>query len=323
MACRKISHINFLFEMKKFLLLLLLTSIILLSCINKKADNVNTKACEEIVTTSIINGEIEIPRPPSDLTSPEEKAEFILMNFWNPVNFKDTALTGDEKFLEQNFVNFISLLPYTTVEARRKAVFKLLNKSEEDQRAYDKILNLAEKYLYDIHSPMLNEETFLPFMLYVSQSKNASDIDKEVADYTIENINKNLPGRKVPDFEFTDKEGKVLSLYSLFPDRDIILLFFDPDCEKCKNTIDEIKDNKEISQQIKEGKLSIVAIYSGLNIPSWRKEISSFPEEWIVGREPGIIDDNELYDLRSIPSIYFLNPDKTIIKKDYNFIYGK
>ena len=297
--------------MKKFIAFIFLYYFAFLSVFS-----INTKENED-VNTSIVNGEIEIPRPPSTLNTTHEKAEFMIINFWNPLNFNDTTFTRDEKFIEQNFVNFISIFPYAEPQSRKEAVFKLLNKSKIDPKTFASFMYVSNKYLYDTDSPMINEDFYLPFMEFVAQDEDSSKAYKEMALYTIESINKNRPGTPAADFEFTDKEGITHSLHSLFPDRETMLIFFDPECENCKNVISEISQNLQIAQRVDEGSLGIVAVYSGINLTMWLSELPLFPDNWIVGHEPEIIDYKELYDIRSLPTILLLGPDKTVIEKNF------
>ena len=298
--------------MKKFIAFIFLYYFAFLSVFS-----INTKG-NEYVNTSIVNGEIEIPRPPSTLNTTHEKAEFMIINFWNPLNFNDTTFTRDENFIEQNFVNFISIFPYAEPQSRKEAVFNLLNKSKIDPKTYASFMDVANKYLYDTDSPMINEDYYLPFMEFVAQDEDSSKAYKEMALYTIESINKNRPGTPAADFEFYDKEGITRSLHSLFPDRETMLIFFDPECENCKNVITEICQNPQIAQRVDEGNLGIVAVYSGINLTMWLRELPLFPDNWIVGHEPEIIDYKELYDIRSLPTILLLGPDKTVIEKNFN-----
>lgn len=285
--------------------------VVLISCSNNQA--------KDVATNSIVNGEIEMPRPPADLQTPQQKAEFIIMNFWNPVDFKDTTLTLNESFVEQNFVNFISVFPYAEEKSRKKGVNNLLDKTKVDPRAFDYFMQVAELYLYSPDSPMRNDDYFLPFMEYVLDSADSSESQKELASYTIDCINKNHIGTLASDFDFTDSNGKVLSLHSVYPDREVMLIFYDPDCDNCHKVINDIIKDSTIGQKVSEGSLGIVAVYSGLNKVSWHKGLSAFPKEWIVGHEPGIIDDKELYELREMPTIYILNADKTVAQKEAQF----
>ena len=297
--------------MKKYYKIILPLALALISCGHNQANN---------VSTSIIDGEIEIPRPPAELKTPQEKAEFILMNFWNPVDFKDTTLTLNESFVEQNFVNFISVFPYAEEASRKKAVNNLLDKTKVDSRALDSFMQVAELYLYSPDSPMRNDDYFLHFMEYIIESSETTESQKEIASYTIENINKNHVGTKATDFNFTDSDGKDRSLHSVFPDRETMLIFYDPDCENCHKVISEIINDPDISQKVSNGGLGVLAVYSGHNKTSWLRDLSSFPKEWIVGHETGQIDESELYDLREMPTIYLLDNDKTVVQKELQYL---
>ena len=52
------------------------------------------------------------------LTASEERAEYIISRFWDGMDFADTLRSRDRQFMEQNFVNFLSLFPHARQEAR-------------------------------------------------------------------------------------------------------------------------------------------------------------------------------------------------------------
>ena len=290
----------------------------LTACANKKNGNsVSSSSKEEKVKTQIVNGEIELPKPPESLSTPEEKARYILMHFWDPLDFSDTTYTYSEDFMEQNFANYVSLFPYATPEARKESVFKLLNDSKVDHKAYVILQDIAGKYLYDPNSPMLNEVSFIPFVEYELESESSSAATKEAAKAILESINKNRVGSIAADFKFEDRKGNQLSLYTIFPDREMMLIFYDPDCENCKMIMGGIINNKNINNAVETGQLGILAIYSGDNKDAWKEGYNQYPENWVVGYEPGLIEENELYDIRATPTIYILDKNKVVEEKDY------
>lgn len=72
-----------------------------------------------------------------------------------------------------------------------------------------------------------------------------------------------------------------------------------------------------IGNQLKSGKLKIVAIYPDEDLEAWRKHLKEIPAEWINGYDADLtMRKEESYDLRAIPSLYLLDKDKKVLLKD-------
>ena len=49
----------------------------------------------------------------------------------------------------------------------------------------------------------------------------------------------------------------------------------------------------------------------------WQNRRDTYPKEWIYAHDPNhILNENELYGLRAIPSLYLLDKEKRVILKD-------
>ena len=70
-----------------------------------------------------------------------------------------------------------------------------------------------------------------------------------------------------------------------------------------------------INQLLDDGLLRIVSIYPDSYSSEWAQEVSAYNPRWIVG---ATADIDEIYDLRSTPTLYYLNPDGVILSKSLN-----
>ena len=59
---------------------------------------------------------LSLPDVPPSLTAPEERAAYIIAHFWDGMDFGDTLRCRDRAFMEQNFVNYLSLFPHAGPE---------------------------------------------------------------------------------------------------------------------------------------------------------------------------------------------------------------
>ena len=265
---------------------------------------------------SELPGEFPLPEIPSSIINAEERADYLLAHFWDPLDFKDTLLSHNGMLMEQTFVNFLSVMPHATETGRAIGVNALLKKAEADTVSYRKIRDLAETYLYEPDSPMLSEDFYILFLRNYAETPMLGEGQKERAKAQLEIVMMNRPGTPAPDFDFITRHGEKSSLYDVESKGDILLFFYDPGCATCMEAKKEITGNRKLKEAIESGSLTVVAVYSGPEKLLWERQASEMPEEWIVGYEPESIEERELYDFRGMPTIYLLDKYKIVKKKD-------
>ena len=298
--------------MFRILLLIFITAAFLYSSCGK--ENKETSSADTEVTLPL---NLPTPIPPEGYDR-EDALNYISYHFWDSLDRKDTTLLHDTDFIEQNFANYALFLSHTTdTVIRKEGVKNLMESLQSDTAAYNLMGKIAYHYLYNPNSPMYSEESFIPFMEVLETSPLVDATNKLRISFLLENARKNRPGTKASDFSFITREGKNISLHSLPSENDILLMFYDPDCDSCQDHISRMKTNEALAKLIENGSLTIVAIYSGENREAWIKSAGDLPKEWIVGYEPGSLEDNELYYFRASPTFYLLNKEKQVINKDF------
>lgn len=58
--------------------------------------------------------EFRLPDVPATLTAPEDRAAYLSLHYWDYFDFADTSLISRPEITEQAFVDFISILPYSS-----------------------------------------------------------------------------------------------------------------------------------------------------------------------------------------------------------------
>jgi hypothetical protein len=96
-----------------------------------------------------------------------------------------------------------------------------------------------------------------------------------------------------------------------------LLYFNNPLCEECNATLEEMRNSTILNDMIKNGKITVLSVYVDDNPQEWKDNLSHYPSNWIVAMDDGRVIDNErLYVLRIIPSIYLLGESKKVILKN-------
>ncbi len=276
------------------------------------------KAESSPVSTVPAVEELPLPSVPSTLTAPEERAAYIVSHFWDAMDFGDTIRSHNQDFMEQNFANYISLFPYTDNAVLATCVSDLLRKAQADEGAYNLLADIADKYLYDPESPMLNEEYYILFLDAITGSDYMDKTRRSKSAYQLEDASKNRRGHKATDFEFVDSKGRKSTLYADADGHSYrLVIFYDPECEHCEETIEFLKGNQSLKNAVADGKMKVIAVYADGDESVWEGAKDSLPAEWTNSYSPdGAIEGEELYVLRAMPTLYVIAPDNTVALKD-------
>ena len=256
--------------------------------------------------------ELPLPNVPTTLRTPTDRANYIIQHFWDAMEFGDTIRSHNKMFMEQNFSNFISVFPYAEEEARKHAVETLLGKAETDSTGYVLLKDVTEKYLYEPNSPMLSEEFYILFLEQLVKSPILGEYGRQRAYRQLDAACKNRPGMTAADFAYTTREGYKTTLHKTDSQGDLLLIFYDPDCEHCKEVMSELQTEKMLS----DGKVKVLAIYSDEDYELWKRTAGLLPKEWTVGYDGGMLQENGSYVLRAMPTLYLLDREKKVILKD-------
>lgn len=204
--------------------------------------------------------DLPLPAIPATLRTPHERASYLLAHFWDSMSFADTLRSRNPGFMEQNLVNYLSLFPHAPAEARTEAVHLLMQRAEADKPAYLLLAELAEKYLYTIGSPMQSEEHFIPFLEAIAHTPLLNDTEKSRPRFLLSAALKNRPGTIATDFAYFTPEGDHRTLHTTPSAHCLLLMFYNPDCTHCRQTIALLHDDRLFKQMLHDGLLTVLAI---------------------------------------------------------------
>lgn len=282
------------------------------------SDNNKVSSEKSLLNTDKLT-ELPIPTIPDSLISQTDRADYVITHFWDKMNFADTTMSLDTAFMEQNFVNYIQLYDYASVDGRSKGTERLMRKAGIMKSTYRFVADIAERYLTDSNSPMRNEEYFLPFIEVIANNTILPPEEKIRYDYLKTKILKNRPGTAGADFSFIDRYGKQRNLGNEVKETAYtLLLFYDYDCETCAGVEKEMMTNLTLNSAIDAGLLNVVAVnVFGNDLSKWKRQSATLPDNWTVGYSPeNELVDKEFYCVDAAPTIYFYNSDRKVILKD-------
>lgn len=257
--------------------------------------------------------ELPLPVVPETLREPSERADFVVAHFWDGMDFTDRGRALDSAFVEQNFANFASVLPYATATGREDGVGLVLDaarKAGEEQ--IDFLYAVAVNYLYNPESPMYNQEMFLPFADWAIARGYYADVAQDRR----ADIMKNRVGTMAADFAFELRGGGRSALKAL-RGTPVLLMFYEPDCSQCHEAEAALRGVPELGRAIAAGELQMLAVYVGDDRKLWQEHAATLPQEWLVGIDADrTVDRRELYNIGLTPSLYLIDADGRVQLKD-------
>lgn len=256
---------------------------------------------------------------PSVITEPEQRAVYLANHYWDKFDFTDTTLIHLPEITEQAASNYIDMLKYVPAETASTSIKSMMNKAATDSTMFAYFAGLYEKYLYDPNSPLHNESLYIYVLEAVLEAPVFDEVNKIRPAHLLELALKNRVGEPATDFTYTLADGKKGTLYRIKADY-LLLFFYNPDCHACKEITDQLIASPVINERIKDKKLKILAIYPDEDLEAWKNHLSYIPSEWINSYDSSIsLKNDEIYDLKAIPTLYLLDKDKKVILKDATF----
>ncbi len=261
-----------------------------------------------------------LPDIPKTITVPLQRAEYLLHHYWDACDFADNSLfTEENTALEQRFVDFLSVFPHADKSALPSSVNKLMSSASKNKTAYKRIFDLAEKYLYEPESPLSDEEHYLLFLDEVIKGKTYCEIEKTRLHFQQKEASKNRLGTEAADFIFSTADGKTTTLHESAADRQTMLLFYDADCAHCDEVILHIQNDTQLTKDITAGKLTVIAVCVAGTQEHWLAHMSNMPKNWTIGYAEPQFAGKTLYSIRTFPTIYLLDKNHKVIRKNWQF----
>ncbi|RHJ92498.1 MULTISPECIES: DUF5106 domain-containing protein [Bacteroidales] len=261
----------------------------------------------------------EMVSVPAMITDEGQRANYLVIHYWDKFNFKDTAFIHLPEITEQAFSDFIDVLKYVSSETADSAIKGMMSKAEADSTMFVYFADLYEKYLYDPNSPMRNEELYIPVLQSVINCSMIDEVNKIRPSHQLELAMKNRLGEPATNFTFTLANGKKGTLYDVKSDY-MLLYFYNPDCHACKEVTEQLAASGVLKEWEKNKKIKVLAVYPDEDLDAWTAHISSMPPGWINSYDETVgLKNDEVYDLKAIPTLYLLDKNKNVLLKDATF----
>lgn len=280
------------------------------------------------------NARSTVPFPvphPSAMMDAGQQAEYIVMHYWDAflkpdgkISAPDTSVINSvrRQDVEQAFANYAVYLSNVPLETACKGIERLADgltaceQADASSLALEVVSLDVEHYLYDPNSPFRDEDIYGAFAHAMSRSAVVDPVRRDSYAAEADLCALNRRGTVAADFSFTDRRGRVYDLHGIRAEY-VVLFFSNPGCNACKEIIETLTMDSKVSQLVAEGRIAVLNIYIDDDLAAWYDYMGIYPDTWYNGYEHNhIIRDDEIYNVRAIPSLYLLDKDKVVLMKD-------
>ncbi len=244
-------------------------------------------------------------------------ADSTLLHFWDKFDMQDTAQVKNPDEGEQQLADFLGLLAKAPDSALRdQAVAHMMDRAKVNRTSFDYFIKQYEHYLYDGNSPMRNDISYESVLRYLIKTDVLTDLEKEAYRPIYKLVLRNKVGQKAEDFSFALADGTKQKL-SDTKAKYTFLMFYDPDCSHCKETIHQLRDTPQLVQLFDQLQVQVLAIDPWGDRAKWKAYQTELSDKWINGfdSDSKVLSFN-LYDLKASPTIYLLDENKKVLLKD-------
>lgn len=244
----------------------------------------------------LVESGIPLPKIPAGIYKPEDRAAYVISHFWDGADWPTVA--SDES-LEQSFVNWFSIFSLAGTGAKADSI-RISAVSSVYARAaaaspecIDSFCELAQKYLFDIDSPYIDDELYMVFLEGQIASGSLDKLHTMRAEGQMNILRNMRVGGPSETFSFKDAEGKKHSFSSIPGKR--LLILYDSNCQTCKELLAEL-EGTQLPEDLTVVKVS-VDINPALNGGVFAMRHS--PEVFLIAAD-GTVLAKHLYSLERI-----------------------
>lgn len=284
---------------------------------NEQSEESTSEVVAEAPAPRYEAGTRRMKRPVENFTEirDAEMLRYVIDHYWDDFDYEcgERVIEYDTTDICQALVDYSTLI-YIVGDTRPMTMF--IERAEASRPVLEFFMTISDMVLHDPNSPMRNDELYIPILEHLVTSPLLDEYERLIPEHDLRIASQNRIGMMANDFEYTLADGSKGRLHDIEADY-TILMFNNPDCPMCREIIDEITASPLLNEMQEMGRVKVIALYPDSDLEAWHRYHSKMPRQWIVGYDEGcFIDNNGLYNLSAIPSLYLLNDMKYVVIKD-------
>lgn len=258
------------------------------------------------------NGLFQLPIVPENITTLQDRSDYLVEHYWDFCDLGKAFSQRDK--MADAFDVYLSLMPYASAEKVFESVDKFMDKINKGPDVLF-IADLAEQKLYGDSAEYASDELYLKFLDKIVANKKVDKNSKLRYQHQQRVLSRSQIGMPAPEFEYIDIDGHKGKFVNDSTKIGTMLFFNDPDCTSCSMARLRLDADVQATRLTGEGYFDIYSVYPGEADEQWKAMAADYPASWRVVASPEV---DEIYDLRSSPSFYLINPDGKILFKTDN-----
>ncbi|MBD5200482.1 MAG: DUF5106 domain-containing protein [Bacteroidales bacterium] len=280
---------------------IILTAATLLALLSPSA---STVAQERIVIAPLF----EYPTAPEEMASLEDRSNFLMENFWSPLDVKATTIS--QHALDDAFSVYVSAMQFADRDVVFKSIENLLKRLKKNPALLTQMTKAAEDNLYGSRADILSDEVYIPFLKAAVSNKKIPALRKARWKSQLAQLERSAAGSTLPSFKIEERKGG--NGFFIPRHKMTIIEFGDPSCEDCRFSRLTLETNVPLRTLVDSEKVGIAFIVVSPE-EGWKDEVADYPSRWLVASSEGIDD---LLDVRNSPTFYVLDSEGKIVAKN-------
>lgn len=251
-------------------------------------------------------------------------------HFWDDTYFYDERLARTS-FFDEKLDEYFDRLVYPDADSVIKELtWMLAYGGANDEMLRFLLVKFVNRYLQPKY--MWEDRVFVwLFEKYFSQADYPwlNEKGKKTIFDRAYSMMANLYGAKAPEIELPDSTGKMRSLYTV-PDSFTVVIFWDPTCGHCKETLPRIDSIYRAKWKALHVKIYAIGKETDGTRKAWLDFVSEkHLEDWVhvyntkeaneARVKNNIPSYYQLYDVQVVPTLYLLDKNKMILAKKIPF----
>ncbi len=256
------------------------------------------------------------PTAPPITLRDDQKRDYLRYHYWDGFDFSDSLYLHKSDSI-QNLALFAQFIHIISDKTKDQApIDTLMRKAAISRSMLDYFAWMAREVLYDPNSPLRNDELYIPILEAQIAAPFYNEYERISPQYELKMVSQNRVGQRANDFEYTTVNGKTERLHAIKAEY-TLLFFYNMGCEMCRALQEEILTSPMLTEMSENGRLRVLALYPDRDVKGWAEYQERIPKAWINGYDNSQSIDNEgLYNLTAIPSLYLLDAKKRVMVKD-------
>ena len=250
----------------------------------------------------------EYPTAPEELKEFSEKCDWLVENFWAPLDVKNKDAVDQVK-LNHAFKVYATAAQYASKDKVNVALDKLMKSIQKNPTLLVQFTKAAEENIYGPRAEVWIDELYVKILRGALSCKKFPQSRKARYEEQLKQLENTLMGGAPAMFEFKRANGDDARYFPM--STPTVIIFGDPDCDDCRMSRLRMEANVAFSKAVADGRLNVLYIIPDPD-EGWEKKLEGYPKAWTVGASDTV---SEIYDLRDIPDIYLIDSDGKIAGK--------